>query len=81
MTESVQAAYLHGQIDALQEAIADIWKAHLVMVSNGMTMGTFKRHMEPAIYDAAKLLPEEMRRLGAPKIERTPAKDEWDELL
>lgn len=44
-----------------EEALANIWKAHFTFVSAGATMGAFKRHVEPAIYNAAMLLPDDKR--------------------
>ena len=69
-SEPIYKAIMGGEILGLQQAIEKIWRAHLVAVLNGGGSAQFKRHVEPAIYEAAKLLPEEMRRGDVPKTER-----------
>lgn len=77
-SEPIYKSIMGGEILALQEAIEKIWKAHLVAMMNGN--GAWKRHVEPAIYEAAKLLPPEMRlRSGLPDVEK--AKSDLEDLF
>jgi hypothetical protein len=47
------------RVRELEFAIAEIWRTYGIFVSNGG--GAFKRHVEPAIFAAVKLLPVELR--------------------
>lgn len=42
--------------EQLEKALISIWRAFTVVVSNGGT--GWQRHVEPAIYEAVKLLPK-----------------------
>ena len=51
-----------NELEALRIALVEIWRAHLTFTLAGCSMGAFKRHIEPAIYDAVELLLESMRK-------------------
>jgi hypothetical protein len=72
----VAVAALSAEVAELHRAIEKIWKAHRVAATNGG--GAWKRHVEPAISEAAALLPDKMRRAETSFL---PAADDFDELL